>query len=64
VAAACRGNPIVQTEPSAQLLIALLRAQLGTTAEPGAEQFARCDWEYRERLAAHHGVVVPTKRSI
>lgn len=43
-------------DPSAQLLVALLRAQLGTAAEPGAEQFARCDWEYFERLAAHHGV--------
>src|SRR5262249_46243814 len=38
------------------MLIALLRAQLGTGAEPGAEQFARCDWEYLERLAAHHGL--------
>lgn len=46
----------MQTDPSAQLLIALLRAQLGTAAEPGAEQFARCDAEYLERLAAHHGV--------
>jgi hypothetical protein len=49
-------NPIVLNDSSAQLLVALLRAQLGTAAAPGPEQFAGCDWEYFARLAAHHGV--------
>ena len=43
-------------DPCAQLLVALLRAQLGTAADPGAEQFACCDWERFEHLATHHGV--------
>ena len=39
-----------------EIVIALLRAELGTGAQPPAERLTECDWQRFEVLAAHHGL--------
>src|SRR5262249_7017159 len=40
-----------------ELLVALLRATLGTEEMPDARRLAACDWTRLETLAAHHAVI-------
>lgn len=42
---------------TSNVLVALLRADLGTGPAPDADAFRACDWPRFERLASHHGLV-------
>jgi len=53
-----------QHEASAEQLVALLRAQLGTGPAPDGTSLARCNWEGFLRLATHHGLTPLLYRSL
>ena len=49
------GSPSARA--ASEVLVALLRAELGTGAGPNGDVLRACDWNRLEQLGAHHGVL-------